>query len=371
MNLLVLFEYPALHGGERSLLAALDTIRQAGFTVAALAPAAGPLIEELGRREVEVLAWPDAAGSEALPIRRAFLAQLLRERRFALLHANSLAMGRLSGPVAAAAGLPSLAHLRDIIGLSRQALADLNCHRRLLAVSQATRNWHVEAGLAPERTCVLYNGIDLDAWHPQRPSGDLHRELGLPPDALLALTVGQIGLRKGQDTLVEAALSLAGQEPQLHYLIVGGRYSQKDESRQFEARLQAAAAGPLAGRLHVLGVRSDMRRLLAEATLLVHPARQEPLGRVLLEAAACGLPVVATDVGGTREIFGPDMEAACLAPAGDPPALAAAIARLVADLSLRERLGQAARRRAENLFDIRRSAAGLVEHYRQVLSGCS
>ena len=61
--------------------------------------------------------------------------RFLNRHRPALLHANSLAMGRLSGPVAAELALPSLSHLRDIVTLSRQAIADLNCHTRLLAVS--------------------------------------------------------------------------------------------------------------------------------------------------------------------------------------------------------------------------------------------
>lgn len=366
MNVLVLFEYPALHGGERSLLAVFDALRGADITFTALAPPAGPLTDELRRRGVETLAWPPA-GPDALARRRACLAELLRARRFDLLHANSLAMGRLSGPVAAAAGVPSLSHLRDIIGLSRQAVADLNCHRRLLAVSQATRDWHVAQGLAAEKTHVLYNGVDLNQWRPQAASGEVHCELGLPADALLALTIGQIGLRKGQDVLLAAAAALAADWPNLHYLIVGERYSQKDESRQFEAQLRAMGSGALAGRCHFLGVRTDVSRLLREASLLVHPARQEPLGRVLLEASACGLAVAATDVGGAREIFG--SAGALLVPPDDPAALAAAIARLAADAALRASLGRAVRARAESLFGVRQAAAGLAEHYQAAISG--
>ena len=90
----------------------------------------------------------------------------------------------------------------------------------------------------------------------------------------------------------------------MHWLIVGERTSNKDESRNFESGLRSTAAQPpLAGRVHFLGSIADVPRLMTECVLLVHAARQEPLGRVLLEAAASGLAVVATDVGGTREIF--------------------------------------------------------------------
>ncbi len=115
-----------------------------------------------------------------------------------------------------------------------------------------------------------------------------------------------------------------------------------------------------------LGYRPDVDRILRELALLVHPARQEPLGRVLLEAAAAGVAVIATDVGGTREIFPPECRAARLVPPEDAPALARAIAELLADPPERARLAAAARRRIEQCFDHTRAAAMLVQQYEAV-----
>ena len=128
----------------------VDGLRAAGFTPAVMAPAEGPLADELAARGVELLPFQcRAADGTRLPQSRLReqLAEVLRRRRPALLHANSLAMGRLSGPVAAELQLPSIAHLRDIIKLSARAVADLNCHARLLAVSQAARafTWPAES----------------------------------------------------------------------------------------------------------------------------------------------------------------------------------------------------------------------------------
>jgi glycosyltransferase involved in cell wall biosynthesis len=276
-------------------------------------------------------------------------------------------MGRLSGPVAADLRLPSLAHLRDIVKLSARAVADLNCHRRLLAVSHAVGHFHVAAGLVAEKVHVVYNGVDLDEFCPRLPTGYLHSELGLPPEAQLIGTIGQIGLRKGQDLLLQAAASIADRLPNVHYLILGQRHSEKDESRRFERHLHDASRGPLTGRVHFLGLRNDVGRLLSELTLLVHPARQEPLGRVLLEAAAAGLGVVATLVGGTPEIFPPASESARLVPPNDAKTLAAAIVELMGDAALRRRLATAARRRAEEQFDIRASTGALLQHYRALI----
>jgi glycosyltransferase involved in cell wall biosynthesis len=295
------------------------------------------------------------------------LADVLRHRRPALLHANSLSMGRLSGPVAADVGLPSIAHLRDIIGLSAQAIGDLNCHRRLLAVSEATRDFHLSQGLDGEKTHVLYNGVDLDQFCPRPPTGYLHRELGLPADVQLVGNIGQLGLRKGQDVLLRAAGLIAERVPDSHFLIIGERNSDKDESRQFEQSLRDSACGALAGRVHFLGRRSDVPLLLNELTLLVHTARQEPLGRVLLEAAAVGRAVVATDVGGTREIFPVESGAARLVTANDADGLASTLLEVLENRELRGGLAVAARRRAEEQFDVRQAADGLMRHYRAAI----
>jgi glycosyltransferase involved in cell wall biosynthesis len=125
-------------------------------------------------------------------------------------------------------------------------------------------------------------------------------------------------MRKGLDTLLAAAGRIAGGQPNAHFLIVGQRYSQKQEAFEYEAALHAVASQPpLAGRVHFLGLRDDMPGLLNELALLVHAARQEPLGRVLLEAAASAVPVIATAVGGTAEIFPGPILTVCRMPSSD------------------------------------------------------
>ncbi|MHB8899630.1 MAG: glycosyltransferase family 4 protein [Thermoguttaceae bacterium] len=369
-RLLILCEYSTLNGGEQSMLSTLPAIADAGFSVTVASPPDGPLtarLRQLGVAHAPLAThWPDGRHLLQDECRRR-LRELLVDHRTDLLHANSLSTGRLSGPVAADLGIASLAHLRDIVGLSRRAVDDLNRHRRLLAVSQATRQFHLRQGLDPRRTFVQYNGVDLQRFRPAAGPVRLREQLSLPPSARLVVTAGQIGLRKGQDVLVDAAVRVSADFLHVHWLVVGERFSEKDESRRFEDHLREAADGPLAGRMHLLGWRDDMVGILQEADLLVHPARQEPLGRVLLEAAASGLPVVATDVGGTSEIFPSQDDGALLVPAGDSAAVAAAVVRLLTDDTLRQSMCQAVRRRAESAFDVRGAAAGLIGHYRDVL----
>ena len=212
--------------------------------------------------------------------------------------------------------------------------------------------------------------MDLQTFAPREKTGLLCRQLGLPAEARLVLGVGQIGLRKGWEVAMTAFANVASRIPGVHFLVVGHRTSEKLESRQYEAELHATASGgSLAGRVHFLGYRQDMPHLLGECDILLHMAHEEPLGRVLLEAAGAGLPVVATAVGGTREIFPHEGDGALLVEVGDAGSAAGQIIALLEDEPRRVRLGRAARRRAAEAFDVRQAAAGLVAEYQALTRG--
>ncbi|MBC8353413.1 MAG: glycosyltransferase family 4 protein [Planctomycetes bacterium] len=367
----ILFEFDSLNGGEHSLLTSLDQLSVEPFEFVAMAPIGGRLEEALRHRGIQhvPISLRDDFGTR-LP--RVQVCEAIKDAIEGvspdIVHANSLSMGRLTGAIAGQIKSPCVAHLRDIIKLSRAAVEDLNQNRVLLAVSHATRTFHVEQGMRSERVRVLYNGVDCDRFRPRTRTGSLHRELGLPNDSFLIATIGQIGLRKGQDVLAEAAVLAANRLSNVHYLVVGERLSSKAESIEFErALLDRFNAAGLDDRLHLLGYRSDVDRLMNEVDLLVHPAHQEPLGRVLLEAAASGLPIVATTVGGTEEILC-DGESARLVVAADPKSLANAIIELEADVSKRRRFAAAARKQVETAFEAKQSARNLAAVWNRVVS---
>jgi glycosyltransferase involved in cell wall biosynthesis len=365
----IVFEYGTLSGGERSILAAIDPLRGSTFEFVAVAPAIGPLADALRHREIRQLEFCcfDAAGTR-LPRERlvAELGRVLDDANPDVVHANSLSMGRLLGAAASVTNVSTVAHLRDIVGLSRSAVDDLNRNHVLLAVSRATRDFHVAQGLDAARTRIVYNGVDGRIFCPRPAAGALRGELRLPDNAFLVLTVGQIGPRKGWDVLAEAAHLAQGRLPDVHYVLVGERNSAKDENIECERAVVARfAVGALAGRAHWLGRRADVATLMDEADLLVHPARQEPLGRVLLEAAASGLPIIATNVGGTPEILEDGVSARLITP-NDAKSFANALAELHDDGELRSRYAAAARQRAEQQFSVERAAGEIAEIWRQL-----
>lgn len=367
----VLFEYPTLNGGEYSMLQSLGLVDSRKFEVIALAPPAGRLADTLRSGSIRHVPFSmhDAQGFRVpRDVACQTLVESVRGLSPQLLHANSLSMGRLTGAAAPRLAIPCVAHLRDIIGLSRAAIDDLNQNRALIAVSRATRAFHVAQGLSAQRTQVVLNGVDPVRFRPRPKTGALCRELKIPVTSFIVLTVGQIGLRKGLEVLAGAAAAIAAQVPHVQFVIVGERHSAKDETIAYAANLttEFARAG-LDNRLHMLGYRNDVHRLMNEADLLAHPAKQEPLGRVILEAAASGLPIVATDVGGTTEIVSDGVSARLVAPR-QHTALAGAVIELAGDKSLRDRLAAAARERVTNDFTPGAAADNLMKVWREALA---
>jgi glycosyltransferase involved in cell wall biosynthesis len=374
LRIAILCEYGTVTGGEHSLLAAMGHLRDR-VDASFLAPPQGRLNALLAAHHWPLIPFDlrdadhqrrDASLAEDELIAR------VQQLQADLLHANSLSMGRLTGRVAHRLPCPTTTHLRDIIGLSRAAMIDLARNRRLLAVSRATRDFHVAQGLPAERVHVLYNGVDSERFRPASSAEEileLRHRLGLPATAKLVLTIGQIGLRKGFDVLAAAAGEIAAHVPDLCLLLVGERSSSKAETIAFEAALKSRLGAVLpTDRVHWLGHREDVPELLRAADLLIHPARQEPFGRVLLEAAASSLAILATAVGGTSELL-VDGESARLIPPDDPALMAQAAVELLRDDRLRKRFGAKARQTIESRFGTAASADQLLAAWQAVCAG--
>ena len=370
-QVLVLCEFATRSGGENSLLAVLPHLAGVvDLTVAA--PARGPLVTALKEQGIEHRHWdvrgPDGSRRPAEELEQS-LCDLVAETTPDILHANSLSMSRLVGRCSESLGCVTLGHLRDMLNLSAKAIRDIASLDRVLAVSNATREWFIERGLPASRVVTVYNGVDLERFKPSQADGSLAGELKIPAHYPLLGAIGQLVQRKGWRQLLDGLSSTFASHPDPQLVIIGDRWSDKQEAVLYEQQLrEQAALLPLAGRVHWLGYRDDVARLLPQFTLLLHAARQEPLGRVLLEAAACGVPVVASDVGGTREIFPAETDGALLFDGDDSGTLASSLGRLLDDGDLLQQLGRGGRETAEKRFCVTRAAAALAEQYQQLLS---
>jgi len=203
--------------------------------------------------------------------------------------------------------------------------------------------------VAPERTASVPNPVDVARWTP----ADRHaarKELGIPVDLPVVVWHGRVEIHtKGLDVLLDAWEQLcAGRSRSRPLLLLVGSGQGRDILRQ---RLAWLPADAVRWEDRWVCDRDQIWRYLSAADIATLPSRHEGFPVTVIEAMACGLPVVAADVSGVREALGPE-PAGVIVPRGDAAALAKALALLLDDEALRRDLGERARRRAESEFSL-------------------
>lgn len=231
-------------------------------------------------------------------------------------------------------------------------------HVIYIAVSETAAAYAVQAGRRPvERVKVVYDGIDWEffANFPLN-QAEARASLGLPEGKVLIVGVGRLRPVKGFDILLEAVAALPAN---IHLALAG-------DGPERSVLAMRATQLEIADRVHFLGHLTDVRSLLRAGDIYVQPSRREAFGLAAVEAGAIGLPVVASAVGGLREIVCHG-ETGLLVPPERPTELAAALGQLVVDPSLSHRLGLAARDRVRARFTIEQTVERLDAIYRSLI----
>ena len=323
--------------------------------------AEGSLIEEVRARGVSLTIEPNLV-REVNPLKDllALLAlyRHIRRGRYAIVHTHSGKAGMLGRWAAWSAGVPVIIHtvhgwshherqhplVRRFYILLEQLTAPIT--DKLIVVSP--RN--TEKGLAdhiatPEKYVTIRSGIDLENFrHPERPREAVRAELGIPSDAPVVGTVTRLSAQKAPLDFVSAAAQVAQQRPDAHFVVVG------DGPLRAEVEAEIAARD-LTERVHLTGLRRDVPDLMHSFDIFALSSLWEGLPRVLPQAMAAGLPIVATAVDGNAEaVVAPlpfsnrsvsDGVNGFLTPPGNPQAFADALLNLLTDPKLATRMGQA------------------------------
>ncbi len=193
----------------------------------------------------------------------------------------------------------------------------------------------------PSNTTVIHSGVDVHRFiegAKQRPRK--RKELGIPADSLVIGYVGWLIPIKGVTYLVSAMAKVAEKYPK-SLLVLVGKGDDKGEE-EVHLRKQVENLG-LADKVHFLGWRSDVDEIMGCFDIFVLPSLNEGMGRVLVEAMAAGLPIVASRVGGIPDLV-KDGKNGLLVPPADAPALAKAISDLLKDKEKRNRMGEAGKK---------------------------
>jgi glycosyltransferase involved in cell wall biosynthesis len=292
------------------------------------------------------------------------LRALMRELRPDVVHLHSRRGSDLWGALAARRARVPAVLSRRVDNPEPRAWVALKYRLvdRVVTISEGIRDVLLAEGVPPTRIACVRSAVDTEQYRPGCVDAAwFRREFGLADDALALGMVAQFISRKGHQTLLDALPALLAAHPRVRVLMFG--------QGPLLAPLQQRVGADALLVKHVLfaGFRSDLQRVLPCLDLLVHPASMEGLGVSLLQAAACGVPLVGGRAGGIPEIVRPGLNGELVEP-GDVAGLAAAADRLLASEALRRRYGTAGRELVEREFSIDAMVRGNLEVYRAVIA---
>ncbi|MFQ5423541.1 MAG: glycosyltransferase [Phycisphaerae bacterium] len=207
-----------------------------------------------------------------------------------------------------------------------------------------------------DRTLEVAGVVDLDEWKPVSDATSIRKDLGIPPDRLVLLYVGHLFVAKGLYELLEAVDRIRTERPDVLLKICGN-------GTEFDRLSAAIQERNLQSHVDIVGLvpPKRVRDWMQASDAFVLPSYTEGMPNVVMEAMACGLPVVATAVGGLPAALG-HCDGAILVPPKDVAALQSAILTVIGRDDLRKRMGQAGRRKAQERFGVAPNARRVIDH---------
>lgn len=296
------------------------------------------------------------------------LAGLALEEKPDLIHVHSRRGADIyGGRAAAAAGVPAILTRRVQSaepGIWLQF--KYRGYAAVVAISSAIEKELLRLGITPEKLRLIPSAVDTASFRPD--ANARQRLIGrydLPEGAVLAGAAAQFIPRKGHDFLLRCAQALVTdaqdarvEAADVHFLLFGRGPEEQ------AIRREAQALG-LVGRVHFCGFEPDWPGLLPGLDLLLHPARREGLGAVVLEAMSAGVPVIASAVGGIVDVIEDGVDGR-LVPPDDLNRWRDALLDLLADRAKRERLAAAARAKVESRYTIEQMTDSYLDLYREI-----
>lgn len=301
------------------------------------------------------------------------LAKFFRKHQFEIVHLNTSTLLSF-GLAAKRCGIPVVWHIREPLhhgyfGIRRFFIRRI-IHRCADAVIPIS---HYDASqlLPSDRIHVVYNFIDFNQFDHQKSPTALRSELAVGEATPVVLMLGGFNKIKGTFVFVKAAVKILRELPDALFLIAGDIPDATMRNRlngrwSYVRRVRKAIPQDFANRIIALGNRSDIPELIAASSVLCFPSTVAHFARPIIEASAMAKPVVASDIGGPRELV-LNNETGFLVPPGSPDKLAQALLRLLRDEELRERVGKAGLDFAQRNFDAKKNIRQIMDLYRQLM----
>jgi|HubBroStandDraft_2_1064218.scaffolds.fasta_scaffold40069_2 glycosyltransferase involved in cell wall biosynthesis len=296
------------------------------------------------------------------------LSHFLRTEKVDIVHTFFPASDIWGAFVARMSGCPILISGRRDMGILRQKkhrLPYLFANRvfdQVQAVSERVREFCIEdEGFAPEKVITVENGVDLSAID-ATPAADRLQALSLATSTPLVITVANLRFVKGIDVLLRAVGIVRRELPDAVFVIVGETL----EPAYYRDLLRLIEQMGITRNVRLLGPRTDVFSLIKMADAFCLPSRSEGLSNALIEAMGCGVPCVATDVGGNSEVI-EDGKTGFLVSSEQPQLLASRLIALLRNPGLRKGIGMAGRQTVEQRFTVQHMVDKLAVSYDQLL----
>jgi glycosyltransferase involved in cell wall biosynthesis len=361
----------AFAGTERYMLDLGCALRDLGVEAMIACPTPTPLAERAAFEGLKVVPIPQAGLINRPAVK--LLVDLFQTGQLDIVHANNgrtMLASALAVRQARKGCFVATQHFLDpehaghtgpkaaIFHLAHRWVSGYMAH--CIAISEAARAGVLKRGEAPpSKVTTILNGIrPLDPALFSSPE-QVRAELGIDRHTPLIVCAARLEREKDVCSLIDAMMEVKAAYPDVR-CVVAGQGAQKE---MLTAQIEAAG---LKGTVQLLGFRTDAQALIQAGDVFVLPSLAEPFGLVILEAMALGRPVIATNAGGPPEIV-EDGVTGLLVPPSDPPALAAAILRLLADRSTTEAMGRRGQERFESRFTAARMAQDMLALYRRIL----
>jgi len=370
-NLLFIGFVPYIGGAEISTLLLLKYLDREKFNPIYIIPDIGPLFDRITNLGVKVVTIP--LEQIKLPFSFAYLrtvfklAQFIRKNKIDLVICTVEICNQYGLPAARLNRIPIVCHTRNLIPDFRSFWRTfLHFPDVLIANSKATAESYSPFIRKHQKVEVVYNGVDLEEYSPSMNGRTVRKRYGIEGNQFLIGMVGRISRPKRQDVFIKAMSKVIKVCPDVCALIVGD--TRIDRSEQYLKELhQMVKELEFGGKVIFTGFVNEMKELYASLNLLVLPSQAEPFGRVLIEAMAMELPVVATRSGGATEIVEHGITG-FLIPPDDIVSMSKAILKIVQYEQEAKKMSMAARKRVKMMFPIEGNVQKTEKIYQDIIS---
>lgn len=366
LNVLHLINYPGKGGSERYILSLAEKLHDNKCKFYVAYSEDGPMLRQVRKLGIKTF---KIAMKSPYDFKAAWqVKKLCRELSIDIVHTHFLRenyIGVLSKLLGNRVVLVNTGHLlaKKNILVKFTDLLFSAATDEIIAVSKAVRDMLVSQGIRPSKISVIYNGVDLDYWKGER-SLKAREDFEIGDQEFVVTSVARFSEEKGHIFLMEAIKQFLkmrkksdkGFAKKVRFLLVG-------DGENLEHCKGLAGMMGISDSVIFAGFRKDVRSILHSSDLYVSHSMSEALGISILEAMACGLPVVATNSGGPSEIINAENNCGILVECGDTDGFAAAIHKIVNDTELYNTYRENAIKIVEKEFNLDNTAESTYNLY--------